>query len=89
MGARGEQPDRDAAARVRVLLARPAERLGDLLDVADQVGVERLAARPDLLAGPEQVAPSDLDRVDAGPTRHLVHLELAGPVQVRGTERTV
>ena len=45
MGPRREEPDRHAPTGAGLLRARPAERLGDLLDVTDEVGIERLAAR--------------------------------------------
>ena len=67
----------------------PADRGGHLLDVADEVGVERLAARAQLLARGAEVLPAHLERVEPGPARELVDLELADPLQVRRAEGAV
>ena len=89
MRACGEQPDRDAAADERRLRLVPADRRGGLLDIADQVGVERLAAEADLLARQAEVLAAQLERVDAAAARDLVDLALADPLQVRRAERAV
>ncbi len=89
MGPRREQPHGQAASRVGVGGVVPAERRGHFLDVTHEVRVEWLAAGTDLLAGMEQVATSDLDRVEPDPTRHLVHLELAHPLDVGCPEGAV
>ena len=89
MRARGEQPDRDAAPDVRRLRLAPADPLGRLLDVADEVGVERLAAVPDLLAGQAEVLAAHLERVEPGEARELVDLLLADPLQVRRAEGAI
>ena len=60
----------------------PAERRGDLLDVADEVGVQGLAARADHLARPQQVAPPDLQRVDAEAAGDLIDLLTPRPLHV-------
>ena len=67
----------------------PADRLRDLLDVPDEVGVERLAACAQLLARRAEVLASHLQRVDAGAARELVHLQLADPLQVCRSEGAV
>ena len=85
-----QQADRDAAAHARRRRLVPADRLGDLLDVAHEVGVERLAARrAHELARDQQVAPPELERVDARAPRDLVHLRFADPLQVARPERPV
>ena len=83
------RPDRDAAPDERRLRLAPADRRRCLLDVADQVGVEGLAAEPDLLAGRAQVPAPDLEAVDAAAACDLVDLALADPLQVRRAERPV
>ena len=87
--ARGEQADRDAAADIRVLLLAPADAGGHLLDVADEVGVERLSTGAHLLAGGEQVLAAQVERVEPGAPGHLVDLRLADPLQVRRAEGAV
>jgi hypothetical protein len=87
--ARGEQADGDPAPDERRLRLGPADGGSDLLDVADEVGVERLAARADLLARGAQVLAAHVERIEAGPARDLVDLRLADPLQVRGAEGAV
>ena len=67
----------------------PPDRGGGLFYVADQVGVEGLAAGTDLLPRPQQVAAADLQPVHAQPAGHLVQLRLPDPLQVGGAERAV
>ena len=84
-----EQSDRDAAPHVRPFRLVPADGGGDLLDVADEVRVERLAAGPELLAGRAEVRPAQLERVDAAAPRDLVDLRLRDPLEMRRAERPV
>ena len=67
MRAGGQQPDADAAADPRPPRLVPADGRRGLLDIADQIGVERLAAtvRPDRVAGQHQVALAQLERIDS------------------------
>ena len=60
-----------------------------LLHVADQVGVQRLAAGADLLPRAEQVPAADLQPVQRQPAGHLVQLRLPDPLQVGGAEGAV
>ena len=85
----GEQADRHAPPGARLPLAVPADRVRDLLDVPDEVGVERLAACAQLLARRTEVLASHVQRVDAGAARELVHLQLADPLQVCRSEGAV
>ena len=91
MGAGGQQPDREPAPDPIALRLAPADRRGGLLDVTDQVGVERLAAAVGTrrLARAQQVPAPDLERVDRRPACDLVDLELADPLQVSGAEGAV
>src|SRR4029079_2031497 len=58
----GEQADRDSAAAQRALLLAPADPGGHLLDVADKVGVERLAAGAHFLARCTEVLAAEIER---------------------------
>jgi len=91
VGAGGQQADADAAADPRPPLLAPADRLGDALDVADQVGVQRLTAavRADRLAGQHEAAAAQLERIDARLAGQLLELGLADPLQVGRAERAV
>ncbi len=89
MGACGEQTDRDAAADVRALGLAPADGPRGLLDVADDVGVERLAPGAHLLAARAQVGLADGERVEPDAAAELVDLQLADPLQVGRAERPV
>ena len=91
MRARREQPDADAAADPGAARLVPADRRGGGLDVADEIRVQRLpgAVRADGLAGEDEAAPAQLERVDARAARDLVELGLPDPLQVRRAERAV
>ena len=89
MRAGGEQADRDAAADVRALRLAPADGARGLLDVADDVGVERPAAGAHLLAARAQVGLAHRERIEPAAARELVDLQLADPLQVRRAERAV
>src|SRR5439155_12726885 len=73
----------------RPLRLTPADRRGDLLDVADEIGVERLSARPYLLARRQEVHAANLERVEPRAASNLVDLRLADPLQVRRAEGAV
>src|SRR4030095_12456064 len=70
----GKQADRDAAADIRAFLFAPADTGGRLLDIPDEVGVERLSACTHLLAGSEQVLAAQVEWVDPRAPGHLVDL---------------
>ena len=93
MGPGREQADRDAAARrLRVpngWVLAPANMGGGLLDVADEVGVEGLAAGADFLAGAEEVLAADVQAVEAEAAGYLVQLGSRDPLQVGGAEGAV
>ena len=84
-----EQPHRDAAADERRPRLVPADRRGDLLDVADEVRVERLAAGADLFARQAEVLAPHVERVEPAAAGDLVDLRLADPLHVRRAERAV
>src|SRR5439155_20874238 len=77
MGSRCEQADGQATADVRLLRRAPADGVGNLLDVADEIGVERLAAGAQLLPGRAQAYATDVERIEARLSRKLVDLQLA------------
>src|SRR6266498_2239907 len=84
-----EQADGDSTPDERPLLGAPTDGLGDFLDVADEVGIERLPAGAHVLARGEQVLPADLERIEMCPPRHFVYLRLTDPLEVRRSERPV
>ena len=79
----GEQPDAHAAPDDSVRLGRvPIETGGDLPDIADQIGVERLAAGAHRFAAVQEVAFAHLQRVEPAAAADLVDLQFAAPLQV-------
>ena len=89
MRAGGEQADGQPSPVQRLALAVPADCRGDLLDVPDEVGVERLAAGAELLARRAEVLAAHVERVEPGAARELVHLQLADPLEVGRAEGAV
>ncbi len=76
MRAGRQQPDTHPASHPRPAGLVPSHGGGGLLDVAHQVGIERLAAAvgPHGLAAEHQAAAPELQRVQAGAPGHLVDL---------------
>src|SRR6202043_3780586 len=87
MCARREQADRDPAADRRGLRLRPADCGGGLLDVADEIGVERLGAATQLLARTAEILAPDVKGIATRLSGQLVDLRLADPLKVCRAER--
>jgi len=89
MRAGREQADRDPAADVRRLRLGPTDCGGGLLDVSDEIGVERLGAVAQLFAGQAEVVAPYGQWIKTSPPCKLVDLRLADPLQMCRAERAV